>query len=379
MSDFTWKQKWLAITPKPFAALSVLGSLYISRQILKSPTRRGEVLSRILLGLSLYDISTSTALFMGTWPIPRGAPGVFMASGNDATCAAHGFFVQLGVGTPLYNASLATYYFLAVRLGWKEHQLRRAEPLLHLVPVAFSFGTAIYSAASGLYANSNLWCWVDTSKDSAYRLAFMYGPVWASMIIITIEMAAIVAHVLLIERRTRKYRPPGEGARTSVVGRSEPGTANPAGASGSRGSAKRNGGGGGATKKVMTQALFYVFAFYMTWLFPSWTRMSQMIHGSSPFWPIALFCIFYPMQGFLNCLVYLRPRYLKYRRDHPDYNIIQAARAIPRSSFVGAIRRSSFAGMRQSFSTGAAGPLDSNVGETNCPDPAAEEELRADE
>ncbi|KAL7555262.1 hypothetical protein ACHAWF_018928 [Thalassiosira exigua] len=295
MSEFSWKQKWLAITPKPFATLSVIGSLYIIRHVLTSQTRRSAVFHRILLGLSIYDVMTSITVFMGTWPIPRGSPGIFMASGTNGTCSAQGFFIQFaGVGAPIYNASLATYYFLIVVRGWKEHQLKKAEPLLHFVPISFSLCTGILAAAKKLYGNSVLWCWITSSND-AYRLGLFYAPIWASMITVTVLMAAMCVHVVGQERKSKIYRRP----EASIIGTRLPGESTV-----SRRSTISTQDGANAraresmSRKVTTQAMFYVFSFYLTWIFPSWTRMSQMINGSSPFYAIALFTIFLPLQGY---------------------------------------------------------------------------------
>ena len=78
------------------------------------------------------------------------------------------------------------------------------------------------------------------------------------------------------------------------------------------------------SRRFANQAMFYVLSFWITWLFPTCTRISQFITGgSSPFPFIALFCIFIPLQGFFNVIVYLRPRYLKFKKEHSDKNICQ--------------------------------------------------------
>lgn len=105
--QYSWQEKWLAITPKPFAILSMIGSICIIKHIFTSPKRlvRTSTFHRILLGLSTVDLTTSFNVFLGTWPIPVDTPGVYLASGNAGTCTAQGFWIQLGVGAPLYNAS----------------------------------------------------------------------------------------------------------------------------------------------------------------------------------------------------------------------------------------------------------------------------------
>ena len=50
------------------------------------------------------------------------------------------------------------------------------------------------------------------------------------------------------------------------------------------------------SRKVMQQGLFFAFAFIITWIFPTLTRLMQAITGSSPFWLIQLMTIFLPMQ-----------------------------------------------------------------------------------
>jgi len=62
MSEFSPKQKSLAIVPKPFAILSLIGSSYIVYHILRNSKRRKAVQYQILLGLSLSDILFSIAV-----------------------------------------------------------------------------------------------------------------------------------------------------------------------------------------------------------------------------------------------------------------------------------------------------------------------------
>ena len=213
MTEFDWKAKWLAITPKPFALFSILGSVCIMKYVRSSDKRRESIYHRLLLGLSVYDFVGSAAILVGTWAIPRDTSGVYMASGTQGTCSAQGFFVQMGIGTPLYNASLSLYYFLVIMLGWNERKMRKIEVWLHAVPNVITIGTSIAGATilnteghMGLYHNSNLWCWIAPPAHPAYRLIFYYGPVWACIAIATFSMCAIYYHVLITERKTAKQQ-----------------------------------------------------------------------------------------------------------------------------------------------------------------------------
>jgi len=305
MAGFDWETKWVAIAPKPFALLSIIGSLCIMRYVLSSDQRRQSIYHRLLLGLSIYDAMMSIGVFVGTWAIPEGTEGVYMASGTQGTCFAQGLFIQMGIGTPLYNASLAIYYFFVINLGWNDSRMRKVEWLLHAMPNAIAVLTSIAGATipdtegnRGLYHNSNLWCWTAPPADPIYRIVFYYMFVWAAMGIATFSMAVIYYRVLVTERQMVKDTANGDS--TTSVRRSKN---------------KK------ASSKIASQALFYIISFYLTFLFPSWTRISQMTKGYVEFPVLFLFAIFLPLQGLFNASVYFRPRFISYMAANPGKSL----------------------------------------------------------
>jgi hypothetical protein len=66
------------------------------------------------------------------------------------------------------------------------------------------------------------------------------------------------------------------------------------------------------------QATLYVVVFFFTWFFP----MLQTIFGVSRdqlYYPLVLLSsILSPLQGFFNLVIYLRPRWMRYRKRHPE-------------------------------------------------------------
>lgn len=67
------------------------------------------------------------------------------------------------------------------------------------------------------------------------------------------------------------------------------------------------------SKRIAVQGLLYVGAFYITWLFPTISRITELAVGKNYF-PIQFLDTFLiPLQGFINFLIYIRPHYLKYR------------------------------------------------------------------
>merc|ERR1719460_3589145 len=55
--------------------------------------------------------------------------------------------------------------------------------------------------------------------------------------------------------------------------------------------------------------MWYIVAFYFSFAFACAARITGTITGSPPFPLLLLFSIFFPMQGFFNFLVYMRPRF----------------------------------------------------------------------
>ena len=68
------------------------------------------------------------------------------------------------------------------------------------------------------------------------------------------------------------------------------------------------------SKQIAVQGLLYVGAFYITWIFPTISRITELaVHKN--YFPIQFLDTFLiPLQGFFNFLIYSRPTYLKYRR-----------------------------------------------------------------
>ena len=71
--------------------------------------------------------------------------------GNDATCTAQGFFIQVGTVAAYYNVSLAFYYYLAITKGRNELSMRPYRLWFFICPIvigmAFAFaGKFFYSS-----------------------------------------------------------------------------------------------------------------------------------------------------------------------------------------------------------------------------------------
>jgi len=153
MSTWTTSQwKALAIVPKVTSALSLAGSAYILTDVLSNKQKRHMVYPTLMTCLSISDAIASVGYFFSTWPIPSDTQGpMWGAVGTTGTCTAQGFFVQLGILSPLYNVALSLYYLLLIKYNWSEERLRSIQLPIHAAILTFSFGTAFACLPLTLY------------------------------------------------------------------------------------------------------------------------------------------------------------------------------------------------------------------------------------
>lgn len=289
-----------AVVPKFLATLSFLGSSYIVVDFIRNSANDcvrpiGRVLrlsvntgnksgnstyKRLIFAMSCIDLFTSLAYFLGTWPIPKGS-AAFMASGTDATCAAQGFVTQFSTALPFYNFSLSVYYLLVVAHGWTRRQIVAIEPYLHGLPLLVGLGTSVASACLGIFGDATFWCWIGNDAD-VYRMAFTFVPIWCCFFGVMVAMAATTWAVFTTEGRSNRWGPKKE----RVLG-----------------------------KQVASQALCFVGAMFLTDVFSSASRVTEMVTGGLPYWLAVLMAATLPGQGLWNFLVYRRPQYLRYRKE----------------------------------------------------------------
>jgi len=300
--------------------LSVLGSLWIVFDVCNDHKKRKTVYHRLMIGMAISDIMSSLSLAFSTWPVPQGTDDVFASLGNVSTCEVQGFFIQMGVATPLYNAFLAVYFLLLVKHNWSEKSMamRRLEKIFHFVAWAMAFGTAFASLGLELYNNANLWCWIapyplDCENSVAasdgtgtcvrgdnawlYRLFFYFLWLWIAVAVVIFSMVLMLWAVYTQAKMVDKYRQKGEQhsrVRQNMV------------------------------RDVGMQCVYYIAAFLLTSLPLSVARMLQAQYNcTETYFPLSLTTAFlFPLQGFWNAAIYLRPRYRKFKQQNPNSSIL---------------------------------------------------------
>jgi len=285
------QRRALAIVPKCTGFLSMMGSFIIILDVLRNRKKRKQTYSRIMCAMSCFDFITSTMYALSTWPIPRGS-GPLWAAGTQETCTAQGFFIQLSLAAPMYNLCLALYYVFIIKYRWSDYKLASAERFIHPFIGFTAIGIAIAGLPLKIYNSANVWCWIAPSDrmnnpdeaNNVYRWAFYYVELWIIIILVTGIMGLVVTSVTQTTNKSATYH----SRRTNKVA------------------------------QVRMQALCYVSAFYVTWVFPTTLRILQTIGTTVPY-PIFLCAvIFTPCQGFFNCLIYLRPRFLRLIKKKPQ-------------------------------------------------------------
>ena len=71
------------------------------------------------------------------------------------------------------------------------------------------------------------------------------------------------------------------------------------------------------SRRVANQAFLYVGAYYLTFLFGTVSRSMQLAGKAVPEAIFICFVVFYPLQGTFNALIYMMPRYVKWRQKNP--------------------------------------------------------------
>ena len=104
---------------------------------------------QIMIFMSMFDIIGSAAYSFTTLPTPTD-DYLYGSQGNDATCTAQGFFIQVGTVAAYMNVSLSFYYYLAITKGMNEERLRSYRLCFFLCPVVLGLAFAFAGKSCSL-------------------------------------------------------------------------------------------------------------------------------------------------------------------------------------------------------------------------------------
>ena len=300
--------------------LSAIGTAMIIFQVARHKENRSKTQQRLILGMSCIDFSISTVWLFTNLFLPRSKVHLW-SIGNHASCSVQGFIVQLLLTSILYNASLALYYLMVIRLRFPQWKVMKIEPYMHALPLILGIGTAVTALVLNMYNPADWDCWIappaNCTQTSEYenttsckkfnnidvfRMAFLFGPLWVVIIGVTAVMSLIFLHVRKQEKKSQRWATTTSTKRLTN------------------------------TRNLGVQSALYVGSLYITYTFPTITRLLQLAGKDVPSWLFVTSGIFIPFQGFFNSLVYFRPQYNKLRRENPGISGLSIIRSTIKTS-----------------------------------------------
>ena len=326
------QQKVLALVPKFTSIPSIIGSLYIVQHVLRSSKRRQRTYHRLLAVMSIMDFIYAIKAFGSTWPNPAGTG--YLTMGNTETCEAAAVLGHGGsLSSAMYNGSLTLYYLLTIAFSWRLDQIKRIEPLLHGLPLAIGWFTAFATIPMELMNPIGWTCWIGSypvscnvnpniectrgAHASIYRWAFFHIELWACFIFVAFAMGYIYFRIRKNELAIRKYQydssDRGSVASDSVQPQSQGGRSI-FGTSG-RTQLVRKQKKQKLSRKFASQAGFYILSFFLSWIFPMVGFLIAELTGYLFYPLLAATVVVNPLQGFFNALIYIRPRYIRYKEE----------------------------------------------------------------
>jgi len=284
----------ISIIPRFTGLFSLVGSSLIIYMILSDREKKlVKSYHRLMLVMSVFDVFQSIALAASTSPFPKETQ-IYGSIGNKATCQVQYFFLIIGMAVPMYNASLSTYYLLTIRYRFPFRYFEtKIEPFLHGASVLIPMSIAIAAIVTEDVTDGGNTSVCLTSYNARTFWGIISMPS-LSFCVCLYSMVSISCYANTRSTRVRRY-------------------------SYSQNQTQRRESERQAT---IRQAMLYTLAFMMTFIFP-------VLVIIFPYYPFeVLKNIFYPLQGFWNFVLYIRPIVIKRREAAPHkyfYEIVWSA------------------------------------------------------
>lgn len=336
------------IASKITSSMSILGSYVLLREVFqeRQSHHRSKVVNNLLISLSVADLFSSTSFFMGTWLVGSNADGdIWGAWGNVQTCEVQGFFFFLGYLTsPLFNCALATTYLLLVGYKMRGCQLVPYQVYTHsgiwlltltltTIPIPLDWYNSVGNYCSVYYYPDHCVGFEETDDDiwAAYYCerggwaSYLYGIILdvlvpsGSILYCSVTMVLIWRSVRTTEERSSRYN--SSWQQTSRYSSSRQSSSRPQDQGGEfrlsqeeNEEERRTITDRTKSTEMMKQGMFFVLAFFLTYvpyminwmIVSSESTFSQVVYFIS-----TIICL--PLQGFWNCLVFVRTRKMQTR------------------------------------------------------------------
>lgn len=302
----------LAVLVSVGGVLSIIGSsliIYMEMMRKEGPTRspRRPTYHRFLLAMSFYKISQAIWASIGIAAVPKWSGG-YGAIGNTRTCSAQGFFTTMSLAELIYNAGLSVYYVAVIRYGMKDQMVaHRLEPIVHVLAFVEPVSLGIIGLSMTIYNPPflpELGCWASPKPLSCYfthdtcergRYFSQWSWTFYSQQCLYVAIVVIMSAVLYYTISTR-YRAQNRYASRESLQMQQ------------------------RSREVAFQALLFAAVCLYTNMWSIIVTLNYLFGANSLWNKIAVFngAPAFTSQGFLNFLVYIRPRYVRLRRRKSD-------------------------------------------------------------
>eukprot|EP00979_Chaetoceros_neogracilis_P007513 scaffold1588_cov206-Chaetoceros_neogracile.AAC.1 len=309
-------------------SISFLSSMIIISIVLRSMSGIKTTYHRIILGLSSADCLTSLAIALATIPMPKDViyPFEMPSYGNITTCEAQGLVYMMGNAFAFcMNGILNIYYLCTLRYNMPEKTFRcyleiplyiASFVLCVTVPSATLIKEELLNPSpTDPYCVPNTYPLDCTKTDNpecrggggrgGYNPTYLFA-ICSSFFTVIITMALVVHAFYRNERRLRKAAKGNEikegDAKYEALKRAQE-----------------------TTSIITWQALMYVAAFLITWIFGfvQFVLKETENQNEEGFMTISRM-IFQPLQGFFNLIIFVYHKVQTLRHADDDLTVAEA-------------------------------------------------------
>ena len=336
-----------------------------------------DVKNRYLFGLCIADILNSLVFVFWSLPQPVDSPNTWGAIGNKQTCDLQGFMNQLGGMGSIYQGALSHYYYLSICMGMSQQDIsaHRYEWRWNAVAVLFPLATATIGLVPlDSYAYGSNGCWFMPSpfgcqnntgiacergeRAIMFAWLFMGVPLVVLQLVIGYHMLQIYRSIkTMCERVGQRIFPSmSSSAMNSPSSLTTSNVKSPLSTSASVGEENDSNTNNRTlsntnsglqqlpeaaqasiqqqqeqqrqqeqlspleerTRQAGIQAILYVLAYFVTHIWAFAVYHFDVFVAPVPFVIQALNQFFWPLQGFFNVFIFLRPRILAIQKKQPE-------------------------------------------------------------
>ena len=327
------------IVPTISALVSLISSSAVIYFVLRSGSKLSTTYHRIMFFLSFWDIVGSASISLTTIPMPKDTIYPFEGKklGSFATCEAQAFLYFVGTVFAICgNVALNIFYLCSIRYKMKEERIKKfVEPVMLFfavlltvpVPVVLLLGNFLNPSPFESYCSFGGYPKECTNRDDVQCIrgdpnsssiqfirTYLYCGIFLAFGTIIVSMVLIILTVYRAETGATSVSKPKSNSMISKE--------NPDLLEEEEEDDDVDQGEGFQlvhTRIILRQAIMYIAAFFLIWFF---TLISYFM---PEVWAVQIFkCIFQPLQGLFNALIFVYHKVYNIRRSNKDLTFQEA-------------------------------------------------------